>query len=89
MAAQSRGSVKVLVQPENDDSFEAMATDAYRGDFRTGFFLGVGIAESIAWRTVRRCTPYRSASSLTESPRRASRRIASNRTNFGSTTTGP
>ncbi len=45
---------------------------------RTGTFRGAGTADASAARTVRRCTPCRSASARIESSsRRASRRIAS------------
>src|SRR5664280_2476125 len=49
------------------------------GDRRTGVLRAGGTAEASAARTVRRCTPRRSARARTESSsRRASRRIASN-----------
>jgi hypothetical protein len=49
-----------------------------RGAGKLRGFRGGGVGEANAWRTVRRCTPWRVANSRIPTPsRRASRRIAS------------
>jgi len=48
------------------------------GDSRSGTLRGGGVDEPIAWRTVRRCTPYSSANDRIDAPWRRSLRIFSN-----------